>query len=125
MIVTFDFDGTLTRKDVQEYFLELIERGVDVWILTSRYDDLHKHRYPKNPTNEDLWQVVSDLNFPRHKVRFTNMELKADYLEPTDVIWHLDDDIVELKAIQKECSTKAISVNGNWKSKCERFLLPL
>ena len=54
-IVTFDFDGTLSRADVQEYALELISKGVDVWVVTSRYDELQKHRYQINPTNDDLW----------------------------------------------------------------------
>ena len=30
IIVTFDFDGTLSRKDVQEYAIELIKKGIDV-----------------------------------------------------------------------------------------------
>jgi len=40
-IVTFDFDATLSRPDVQEYAKELIEKGIDVWVVTARYDDLH------------------------------------------------------------------------------------
>ena len=47
-LVTFDFDGTLSRNDVQEYALELMSKGVDVWVVTSRYDELHKHRYQIN-----------------------------------------------------------------------------
>lgn len=121
-IVTFDFDGTLSRMDVQEYFLELLERGIDCWVLTSRYDELHKHRYPKNPTNDDLWEIIDELNLPRYKVRFTNMELKATYLEPTDVLFHIDDDFVELNEIMRNTKVTAISVYGNWKNKCERIL---
>ena len=58
IIVTFDFDGTLSRKDVQEYAIELMKKGIDVWVLTTRYDELHKHRYEPNPTNDDLWEVI-------------------------------------------------------------------
>lgn len=123
-IVTFDFDNTLSLKHVQEYALELMERGVDVWVLTSRFDDIHKHRYPNNPTNEDLWKVIDSLNIKRHKVRFTCMESKGIYLEHSNVIWHLDDDFIELSDMRyRKCKTVGISVkSGNWKQKCERIL---
>lgn len=120
-IVTFDFDGTLSRTDVQEYFKELVSRGIDCWVLTSRYDELHKHRYPKNPTNDDLWKVIDELNIPRWKVRFTNMELKAYYLESTDVIFHIDDDIIECEEL-KFMNTTPIFMDENWKYNCEVLL---
>ena len=47
IIVTFDFDGTLSRKDVQEYAIELIERGIDVWVecmSSSRTQNLIRSR---------------------------------------------------------------------------------
>jgi hypothetical protein len=59
--VTIDFDSTLSRRDVQEYAVELIGRGVDVWVLTSRYDVIHQHKYPFNATNEDLWEIIISL----------------------------------------------------------------
>ena len=37
LIVSFDFDSTLSRKDVQEYAKELLERGIDVWVVTTVY----------------------------------------------------------------------------------------
>lgn len=121
--LTFDFDGTLTRPEVQDYFLELIERGFDCWVLTSRYDDLHKHRYPKNPTNEDLWELIDKLNFPRYKVKFMNMESKGIYLSFTDVLWHLDDDDEDLLDIFEEAQTRQIDVKTNrWKERCELYI---
>jgi hypothetical protein len=124
LIVSFDFDSTLSRKDVQEYAKELLERGIDVWVVTSRYDELHKHRYPHNPTNNDLWLVIDELNIPRWKVRFTCMESKFLYLMHTKTVWHLDDDTFELYEMRSnKCQTVGISVNsGNWKQKCERYL---
>ena len=73
IIVTFDFDGTLSRKDVQEYAIELMKKRIDVWVLTTRYDELHKHRYEPNPTNDDLWEVIYSLNIPRWKVRLEKL----------------------------------------------------
>lgn len=125
MIVSFDFDSTLSRKDVQEYAKELISRGIDVWVVTSRFDDLQKHLYPFNPSNEDLWSVVDELSIARHKVRFTCMESKSKYLVRTKVIWHLDDDSIELSEMRMmNCETIGISVKaGNWKHKCEKILI--
>ena len=121
-IVSFDFDDTLSKNHVQKYAKELIIRGVEVWIVTSRYDELHKHLYKSNPTLNDLWIVCDDLNIPRHRVRFTCMKWKGDYLKDTNVIWHLDDNHEEFKYFNK-IKTTAIQVNsGNWKHKCEKLL---
>jgi hypothetical protein len=123
--VSFDFDGTLSKKDVQEYAIELMQKGVEVWVVTSRYDDLHKHRYPKNATNEDLWEVIDKLNIPRWKVRFTCMESKSLYFLNSKVIWHLDDDDIEIEAMRwGRLTTKGIYVNfQEWKERCESELL--
>ena len=123
-LVTLDFDGTLSRTDVQEYALELISKGVDVWVVTSRYDELQKHRYQINPTNNDLWEVVDRLNIPRWKVRFTCMEWKANYLFHTNAIFHLDDnsdEFFEMKRIK--CKTVGVQVSsGGFQNKCNRIL---
>lgn len=121
-IVTFDFDSTLSRQDVQDYAKELIERGFDVWVLTSRYDEIHKHRFVHNPTNEDLYKITDKLGIPRWKIRFTCMKNKSEYLFGTNVIWHLDDDFVELNNINKETDTVGISVLSNgYKHKCNKL----
>lgn len=124
MIVTFDFDGTLSRKDVQEYALELISKGIDVWVVTSRYDELQKHRYKINPTNDDLWEVIDRLNIPRWKVRFTCMDYKASYLLHTNSIFHLDDNCDEFFEMRKiKCKTKGIQVKStSFKNKCNRII---
>lgn len=122
--VTFDFDSTLSRKDVQEYASMLIERGADVWILTSRYDDNHKNRYPENPCNDDLYTVAEKLGIPRHKIRFQNMRSKSEYLHMANIVWHLDDDDVEIESIFQETKVIPINVNWNlWKHFCEKHYI--
>jgi restriction endonuclease Mrr len=37
--ISFDFDSTLDREDVQEFAKELVEKGHDVWITTSRFSN--------------------------------------------------------------------------------------
>lgn len=124
-IVSFDFDGTLSKPHVQEYAKELIARGLDVWVITARYDELHSHLYNFNDaTNDDLWKIIDDLGIPKWKVCFMNMNPKADYITNTKIIWHLDDDFVELSNIRHaHIPTIGIQVNaGSWKRKCERLL---
>ena len=122
-IVTFDFDSTLSRPDVQEYARQLIKRGIEVYVLTSRFDELHKHKYPSNPTLDDLYKVTDKLGITRDRIRFQCMRNKSEYLEGTNVIWHLDDDWVELNYINKETDVKGIScIGGGWKQKCEKLL---
>lgn len=123
-IVTFDYDHTISnRLEVQEYCKELIGRGLDVWIVTARYDDLQKHRYPTNPTNECLYKILDEIGLPKHKVRFMCMESKHTYLEHTYVLWHLDDDTIELENINMYCKTIGIDVTKpNWKDECEKLL---
>lgn len=125
MRVSFDFDGTLSRPDVQEYAEELIKAGVEVIVTTSRFDEEHKHLYTPNPTNEDLYAVTDSLGIKRENIHFTNMEDKVNYLQD-DIAWHLDDDEHELSEIYKsELSTESINVNDDdWRWNCSFSMIP-
>lgn len=124
MKLSFDFDGTLQLPEVQEYAKQLIQEGHDVWVVTTRWDENHRHRYFDNPTLDDLWTVVDNLSIPRWKVRFTCMEWKYKYLDKTQFVWHLDDSPDEIKhARANQCSVPIMSVeNPNWKYRCNQLL---
>lgn len=126
-IVSFDFDGTLSRPDVQEFAKELLELGVEVRVTTTRYDDMHSHKYGDDyPHNsDDLWEVVEKLGIPKHHVRFTNMEWKYHYLIGTAFLFHLDDNEHEFaRARYNACKIPMIQVNGGgWRKKCMGILL--
>lgn len=123
--VTFDFDGTLANKHIQDYAKELIALGFDVWIVTARFDDDNLHKW-NNPlyNNEELWRIAEEVGIPKSKVVFMNMIPKVEYLKTTDAVWHIDDDFEELYAIKyAHIKTLGIQVNsGMWKSKCNRLL---
>ncbi|HAY3553765.1 hypothetical protein [Elizabethkingia meningoseptica] len=122
-IVTFDFDKTLSRTDVQQYAKQLIKRNITVWVVTARYDELQKHRWVANPCNEDLYKVIEEVGIPRHQVRFQCMTLKSDYLKHTKVLWHLDDNEDELYNIKMNSDVNPIDVNfSTWKEECEALL---
>lgn len=121
--ITVDFDGTLSRHDVQEFVKELMNEGINVWVLTSRYDDLHKHRYPHNPTNEDLYKVTDKLGIHRGNIRFQCMRPKAEYLRDSNVVLHLDDDFIELYDINRLTNTIPVDVNlKNYKKQIKNIL---
>ena len=121
MKVSFDFDGTLSRPDVQEYAKELIERGIEVIVITSRFDEesKSKHIYSSNPTNKDLYAITDSLGIKRENIYFTNMDDKVNYLH-NDIAWHLDDDEYELWEIfNSDLNVDDIDVkDDDWRWMC-------
>lgn len=136
--VAFDFDKTLSRADVQSYCNSLVQQGHEVWVVTSRFDDNHVHRWsevfpnadwlhwyePPNLPNWDLYEVTDKLEIPRHRIRFTCMEDKWKYLHRTSFVWHLDDNPIEWELGQEfGCTVPMIDVNQeDWLEKCNQLL---
>lgn len=124
--VSFDFDGTLSRMDVQTYAYSLLDKGYEVWIVTSR---LHEKNADNLQWNDDLYEVAEELGIPKSQIHFMNysifMDYKSHFLKDKNFVWHLDDDWTESNSVNRECkNTKGISVFGNstWKIKCNRLL---
>lgn len=115
MNVSFDFDGTLSKKSVQNFARYCIDQGLIVWVVTSRY--------PITGTiyNRDLFEIAHQLSIPRERIVFTSSGLKKDYFEHfPDFIFHLDDDWIELHEIEVLTDVKAIPIFGNsdWEQDC-------
>ena len=123
--VSFDFDSTLDRESVQKYAKELIDQGIEVYITTSRHSD-KEYDYAQD-WNDDLYEVADKLGIPRKRIRFTDMVDKYKFFEEGNFLWHLDDDWVENRLINKNTKTKAISHigSGNWIGKCNRIIKKL
>ena len=81
-------------------------------------------KYETNPTNDDLWEVIDSLNIPRFKVRFTNMEWKANYLLHTNVLFNLKKKNKKFINIQNmKCKKLGVQVNcGSFRNKCNRII---
>jgi len=90
LCITFDFDDSLSEPWLQELAQRLIDEGHDVWILTTRYDELHKHMYGREMNHEDLYSVAEFLGL-KGKILFTNFQWKAKYLKDSCVDAHIDD----------------------------------
>lgn len=114
MKVSFDFDQTLDREDVQEYAKSLIKRGIEVWICTARPND------PKRMDNSDIYEVATTVGIPKDRIIFTNYEFKLPYLK--DFLWHLDDEVTELREFINT-DVKGIYSKKEYKNKCETLIL--
>lgn len=129
--VSFDFDGTLEIKHVQNYAKELIERGFEVWVVTSRFGDNEKYQkffkttVNVNLTNTDLIEITEEIGIPEERIVFTNMKDKFEFFEKNqDFLWHLDDDWIEGDLIDKHTKVSGINFFGNpdWIEKCEQII---
>ncbi len=128
--VSFDFDNTLSEPHIQEYAREIIERGYEVWIVTSRLDAQHYAKefkttlYYGELANKDLFEVANELGIPEDRIKFTNFQSKWVFLQDKDFVLHLDDDFNENLDILNHTKTRAVNSYGNssWRIKCERIL---
>lgn len=123
MKVSFDFDGTLSRKDVQEYAKSLVNSGVEVWIVTSRFDDenaMKKNWHWIKGQNKNLFNVADECGIKLDNIQFTCMESKSIFLKDKGFIFHLDDDVDELMDIlDSKDGCKPVNVDHfDWKNTC-------
>lgn len=127
MRVSFDYDATLSRKDVQEFAKKLVSRGIEVWIVTSRFDDetaKEKAWWWIKDQNNNLFEVTDECGIRRENIKFTNMESKSIFLKDKAFTFHLDDDYIELLDIL-ESGDKCLPVNVDhfeWKETCLNVL---
>lgn len=121
-------DGCLDRLDVQKYATNLMNRGYEVWIVTSR-PDIYTGEWLENgflgkPDNDDLYQLAEVLGIRVENIFFTCYEKKGVFFKGKDFIMHLDDKDYEINSINKTKDCVGISVvgSGNWKAKANRRL---
>lgn len=121
-IISFDFDGTFSLKEVQDFYYKIKDK-VNFLILTRRYDEIHKHLWVSNPTNKELWDLIDSWKIPKENVFFTNFEWKYTFLKDTFVLLHLDDDWNEIDYINKNTTVKGICLmEHNWKKRILTYI---
>ena len=123
--VSFDYDLTLSRQDVQDFCKEMMDKGADVYVCTFRtkeYNDaLFKIVDKSTPANSDLFEVTDKLGIPRENIIFTEMEEKSKFLTD-DFIFHLDDDYTVLYDLRANTKVPGVSVfKSAYKNKCLRL----
>jgi len=122
MRITIDWDGTLEKQSVQERIKQLIDDGIDVWILTTRFPPETNDNWFN--VNQILFETAVQLGIPKEKIVFTSWVWKYNWLnENLDVILHLDDSFQEINNILRYSKTLPISVHSsNWFHKIKRIL---
>ena len=126
--VSFDFDNTLSRESVQKLAKEFIERGFEVHIVTSRYEDTSRYENTEwqITNNKDLFKVIDYLHIPRENIHFMNMKSKEKFFkENPDFLFHLDDDLDEILKINENTKIPGILceyTNDDWKSLMKIYL---
>ena len=116
MKMSFDFDDTLDRFDVQAFANSLVNKGHDVWIVTSRYNTEGAliNGWPWiEGQNEVVYKVAEDVGIKRENIVFTNYKDKIDYLAGKGFVFHLDDSADELMKIY-ESDDPCYPMNVDW-----------
>ena len=126
--VSFDFDSTLSRVDVQEFAKDLVNRGFHVWIVTSRCDTesaLAKGWHWIKRQNQELYDVATECGIKKENIIFTEFVDKIEFLKDKNFLFHLDDDSEEIDLIQESGDVcKGVNVeNSDWREICENILL--
>ena len=130
MKVSFDFDSTLSRKDVQRFAKELVAEGHEVWIVTSRVSDEMANDYPvdfKNrvlTSNRKLFRVADNVGIKREHIIFCNFAVTLASIAGQGFAFHLDDDPDELLEILFSTDAcKAINVDhSEWEMDCRNII---
>ena len=129
--VSFDFDSTLSLRLVQDYAKSLINRGYDLWVVTSRLPNGSDPKYKQHGMwveidNSDMFEVTDRLGIKREQIIFTSHRKKSEIINEMGIefLFHLDDDWTELNHINRETKTQGVSCFGTsgWKQKCNKIL---
>lgn len=119
MKISFDFDETLDRAELQDIAESFIKDHHDVWIVTSRFQKHANMIY----NNNDLWAVAKYINIPKEKVIFTNLSPKYLYFKDMNFDLHLDNDKDEVREIIENTCTHAINVwEEGWQDLLNNFM---
>lgn len=127
MKVSFDFDNTLSEKEVQDFCKELVLEGNEVFIVTARISDSEAiksnwHWIPRQ--NQQLYSIADECGVPRENIIFTAYSDKIDYLKEKNFIFHIDDDFEEINLIEEsndQCKG-IFTYDPEWKQKCLELL---
>ena len=101
MIISFDYDDTLTKKKYQDLAVKYINEGNKVLILTARQDN---HM-------DDVYSLARKLNIDRRNVHNTNGQDKYKYVNRLHIDIHYDNNKTQIDKINNNTNTKGILIN--------------
>lgn len=96
--VSFDYDDTLSRKDIQEIASQRMSEGCDVYIIT------------KNSKNDKVLNTAKELGIVPKNVIFTSGKPKWSFIKELGIKEHYDNNPDELKEIKDKTGIKVNKV---------------
>jgi len=93
--ISFDFDGTLEFREMQNFAQELKDRGYDICILTTRYSDPMNYDWAeKDPEHaktlhDELYAIAKRLGIT--EINFTEYQFKTGFIDQLGIDIHIDD----------------------------------
>lgn len=100
MKVSFDFDKTLEKRNIQQIALTHIQGGDEVFIITRRCQE----------ESGEVFAVADKLGIPHDHIYFTCHEFKYKLIKDLNIDTHFDDKLIEIILIEKNTNTKCILV---------------
>ena len=127
MKVSFDFDGTLRRLDVQRYAKSLVETGHEVWIVTTRTtteDIIARGWHWSKDQNIILFEIAEECGILKEHIVFTDHQDKIHFLKGKGFAFHLDDDVHELmQIVEGQDPCRPVNVEHfEWKETCNKIV---
>ena len=89
--VSIDFDDTLSTKEGQDMAKGLLDKGIELHIVTRRNQD----------DSGEVYKVADELGIPHDKIHFTNGELKWKTIKALGITKHIDNNQKEIDAIKE------------------------
>lgn len=143
LVVSFDFDGTLTRKSIQNYVKCLIAYGIEVHVVTSRRIGTGRQVYVPysldgpciSYDNAEMYAVTDKLGISRKHIHYMGQSnyriTKSEFFSKAsqvgmgkDFLFHVDNcplEIADLKRTYDETHTTipiSCYKSAPWKVKC-------
>lgn len=113
--VSFDYDGTSTYPRIQKMMKTLIEKGLELHIVTQRPFHGDIFHTPKQWDNTEVFKLAEELGIPQERIHFLSYGAKRDFfIKNRDFIFHLDDDYIEIDQINEDTFVKGIMFDIDW-----------
>lgn len=100
MKVSFDFDKTLEKKNIQSIAEAHIKSGDEVFIITRRCPE----------ENKEPIEVGDRLGIPHDHILFTCGEWKWKLIKDLGIDTHYDDKLIEIVLIERNTKTNGILI---------------
>ena len=100
MRVSYDFDKTLEKRNIQQIASTHIQGGDEVFIITRRCQE----------ESGEVFAVADQLGIPHDHIHFTCHEYKWATIRDIGIDVHYDDKLIEILLIEKNTKTKCILV---------------